>query len=69
MPAISNWVIKRLRVVRNPLIPNKNRTRLIAYAALEVGTLRDVIEEKSEEIVGFLLIVADDLPSVNRIDV
>lgn len=51
MTPLARWVVKRLRVVGNALVPDEHGTSLIPNPALEILSLGDVVKEKSEEIV------------------
>lgn len=69
MPALTSRVVKGLRVVRDTLIPDENGTSLIADTALEILSLSDVIEQKVQEVVRFLLVEPNDLLRVDGIDI
>lgn len=49
--------------------PDDDGTRLPRSAYLEVCTLRDVIEEELQQVLGLLLLVADDAPCESGVDV
>ena len=49
--------------------PKHDRARLIARADLEVRALREVVEQEVEQVLGLLLLEADDAASEALVDV
>lgn len=54
-------------MVYDTLVPYQGSAGLIAYPALEVLALGDMIKEELEEVVRLLLVEANDAPSVHRV--
>jgi hypothetical protein len=59
MSSLSGRIVQSLRVLCTSLIPHHNGARLVAYTAGEVLTMTDVIEQESEEVVGFVVVETD----------
>ena len=46
MPALADGVVEGLRVGRNALIPDEDRSRLVADTALEILPTDNMVEEE-----------------------
>lgn len=64
MASITSRVVEGLRVVGDPLIPDKHGTSVISHSTLEILTLRNVVKEEVEKIVGLFPIEAHNVLGV-----
>lgn len=69
MSSLTRWIVKRLRVVRDSLVPHQYGARLVSHSALAILSLGDVVEQELEKEVRLLLIVPNDLLGVYRVDI
>lgn len=56
MPTVPCWVVKCLRMICDPLIPDEYGLRLVPDTALQVLALGDVIVQEVEDAVRLLLV-------------
>ena len=68
MAAGASLVIKRLRVLRDALVPDDDGAGLIADAAAEIMAAVDVVEQELEQVVGLFVVPAHDTLGVGRVD-
>lgn len=59
MPTLPGRIVESLGMVGDALVPHEHGARLVPDAALEVLSLGDVVEQKIENTVGFLLVEAN----------
>lgn len=61
-------IIQRLRVLRDPLVPHDNCARLIPYTTAKVLPAVHKVEQKSQEVIGLIVIPSHDALRVARVD-
>lgn len=69
MPPIPRIEVSSRRVNSDSVVPDNNSARLIPRTNLEVRALRNVVEQESQEVLGFLRLVADDAAREARVHI
>ena len=69
MSSVTSRVVQSLRMVCDTLIPDKHSSGLVAYTALKVLTLGNMVEKKAEEIVRLFIVKPHNPPGIDGIDI
>jgi hypothetical protein len=69
MASFASRIVQRLRVRRNPLIPDQDSTGFISHSALEVCSFRNMVKEKGEQAIGLFFFETTDPLGVDGVHV
>jgi hypothetical protein len=65
---LAGRIVQCLRMVNNSLVPHQDCAWLVSDAALEVLSLRNVIKQEPEQVVGLLFVETNNPFCVDGVD-